>query len=81
MQACERDDPDDGGVGDGCGQAQKNGLSDGAANRNDKSRHHGFGMAGLKPVQRAEQNGAWDEKPKILAAGLDEAREIGHKAP
>jgi hypothetical protein len=65
-------------MGQSCSQTKQNRLPDRSSHGNDKSGHHGFGMAWFKPMQRAQQNGAGNKQPKVLTAGLDEACEIDH---
>lgn len=57
-------------------QAQQYRLADGAANGDDEGGHHGLGVAGFQPVQRAEQDGAGDEQPRV--ALLEQGRKLGH---
>lgn len=78
METEERHRPYDRSVGGRRRQAEQDRLEDGAADSDDKGGHHRLGMAGLKPVQRAEQDGAGDEQPCVCAALLEQGSQVGH---
>ena len=79
--ASECDDPDDERVRGRRGKPKQNRLPDGAANRDDEGRHHRLGMAGLQPVQCAEQDGGWNEEPSVGGALLEKIGQRGHGMP
>ena len=56
VHAAERDDPDDQRVRQRRAEAEQHGLLDGAAHGDDECGHHRLRVAGLEPVQRAEQD-------------------------
>ena len=72
------EEPDDEGVRKRRRKAQQHGLRDSAADRDDEGGHHRFRVAGLQPVQRAEQDGGGDEKPCVRGAVLQSLGKIGH---
>jgi hypothetical protein len=68
--------PDDERVGKGGGEAEENGLRDGAADGDDEGGHHRLGVAGLQTVERAKEEGSGDENPEIGGALLDEVGKV-----
>src|SRR5262245_57083914 len=73
-------DPDDGGVRNGRGNAQQHRLGNRASDGNDERRHHGLGMTRLQAVQSAEQQGARHENPRAARTLLNQIRKRGHVA-
>ncbi|MNV48283.1 hypothetical protein D3C71_1401810 [compost metagenome] len=65
IHAAQADPPHDQGMRNGRGDAQQHRLPHRAPNRDDERRHHRLGMAGLQPVQRTQQNGAWNKQPGV----------------
>ena len=59
-------------------EPEKYGLKHGSPHGDDERGHHGLGMTGLEPVQRAEQDGAGNEQPCVRAALLEQVRQVGH---
>jgi len=49
----------------GSGVAEEGGLGDGAANGDDEGGHHRFAVAGLKALERAEQNCGGQKEPAL----------------
>ena len=77
----ERDQPDDRRMRNRRRDPEHHGLRHGSANGDDKGRHHGLGMAGLQPVQGAEQNGGRNEQIGVGGAGVKNLGQIGHYEP
>jgi len=59
-------------MGDCGGEPQKDGLPHRSPHRDDEGSHHRLGMAGLEPVQGAEQNCGRNEEPGVGSALLQE---------
>jgi len=77
VEAGERDQPDDGGVGQRCRQPQQNGLRQRAADGHDEGGHHRLRMTGLQAMKSAKQDGAGHEEPGV--ALLQKRCEVGHE--
>ena len=77
----ERDQPDDRGMRNRRCDSEHHGLRHGSANRDDEGRHHGLGVAGLQPMQGAEQNGGRNEQIGVGGAGVENLGQIGHCEP
>lgn len=80
IEAGEGNAPDDGGMRDRRRDAEQRGLQDRAADGHDEGCHHRLGMAGLQPVQRAEEDRAGDEEPGMGGALAEQFGETGHVA-
>jgi hypothetical protein len=78
MQAGQRDDPNDKGVGHGCGKPQQHRLCDRAAHRDDEGGHHRLAVARLQPMQCAKENRRWNEQPGVRCALLEKTGKRCH---
>lgn len=70
--------PDDERMREGGGEAEEDGLGDGAADGDDEGGHHRLGVAGLEAVERAEEDGGGDKQPGVGGAVLNEVGKVRH---
>ncbi|MDT4850879.1 hypothetical protein FQZ97_850440 [compost metagenome] len=81
VHAAQGDQPDHGGMRNRRGQAQQDGLFQGAAYGHDEGRHQGLGVPRLEAVQGPQEDGAGEVQPGMGRALLQQFGEAGHDAP